>query len=171
MLINQAIGQQISTSFSTESTTCSGTTLAFEVIFTPSEISVTEFDFNGGVLPDGWDSSPYTVSTPCDSSTGDTNPVSSYFWAGTTQQSGDEIGKRFVTTSAVDVSEGGSIEFLIRYGDDDPQLSSQEVSNGGISCEEPEGIGEEVYLQYSVNNGNWITFYDGWDTTFGSAWY
>ena len=171
MLINQAIGQQISTSFSTESTTCSGTTLAFEVIFTPSEISVTEFDFNGGVLPDGWDSSPYTVSTPCDSSTGDTNPVSSYFWAGTTQQSGDEIGKRFVTTSAVDVSEGGSIEFLIRYGDDDPQLSSQEVSNGGISCEEPEGIAEEVYLQYSVNNGNWITFYDGWDTTFGSAWY
>ena len=171
MLINQVVGQQIVGSFSTTSLTCSGTTLAFEVNFTPSEISVTEFDFNEGVLPDGWVSSPYTVSTPCESTTGDTNPASSYFWASSTQESGPDINKRFVITSAVDVSQGGSIEFYIRYGDDDPQLNFSQVSNGEISCENPDLDDEEVKLQYSVNNGNWVTFYEDWDTIQGSAWY
>ena len=46
--------------------------------------------------------------------------ISNYFWAATTSGPGDRFGpgRRFVQTSEVDVSQGGSIEFLIRYGAD-----------------------------------------------------
>ena len=90
--------------------------MKFDAIFTPSEISVTSFDFEDGQLPSGWVASPYLVGTPCDPPRGDTTPPSNYFWATTLYSGGGENnGKRFVQTSAVDVSEGGSIEFIIRY--------------------------------------------------------
>ena len=54
------------------STTCSGTLVQFDVLYVPSETSVTEFDFNDGNLPAGWSSSPYTVGQPCNAGTGNT---------------------------------------------------------------------------------------------------
>ena len=57
----------------------------------------------------------------------------------------------FVQTLPVDVSYGGSLEFLIRYGADDPFPG----------CEDGEKEDEEVYLQYSIDNGStWVTFFD-----------
>ncbi len=133
------------------STTCSGTLVQFDVLYVPSETSVTEFDFNDGNLPAGWSSSPYTVDQPCNAGTGNTPSNTNYFWA-TTQGAG---GIRFVRTSAVDVSQGGSLEFLIRYGADDP-------SSG---CEDGDEPDEEVYLEYSTNNGaSWVRFFSDWDT-------
>ena len=111
------------------SSTCSGTTMKFEATFTPGATSVTEYDFNDGNRPAGWDSSPYLVAQPCDPPKGVRSPASNYFWATTVQSGGANNGKRFVQTSAVDVSQGGSIEFYIRYGADDPD-------DGG--CEDPD---------------------------------
>ena len=138
--------------------------MKFEATFTPSETSVTEFDFNDGNRPPGWDSSPYQVAQPCNPATGDTADNSNYFWATTLQTSGNNIGKRFVQTSAVDVSEGGSLEFFIRYGKDDPSPG----------CEDPERPNEEVKLQYSINGGSsWVTIFEGWDTNYSKSnpWY
>ena len=138
--------------------------MKFEATFTPSETSVTEFDFNDGNRPPGWDSSPYQVAQPCNPATGDTADNSNYFWATTLQTSGNNIGKRFVQTSPVDVSEGGSLEFFIRYGKDDPSPG----------CEDPERPDEEVKLQYSINGGvSWITIFEEWDTigTNNNPWY
>ena len=143
--------------------------MEFEATFTPSEISVTSFDFEDGQLPTDWEASPFLVATPCDPPRGDTTPPSNYFWATTLYTGGGENnGKRFVQTSAVDVSEGGSIEFIIRYGADDPY-----VSNGTENCEDGDAANEEVYLQYSANGGAWVTMYDDWDTVngYGAAWY
>ncbi len=164
LIVNQAIAQGVDFTATLVSKTCSGTTMQFEATFTPSEVSVTEFDFNDGVLPAGWDSSPFLVEQPCDPATGDTADNSDYFWATTLQTSGNNIGKRFVQTSVVDVSQGGSLEFYIRYGKDDPQPG----------CEDPERPNEEVKLQYSINNGvSWVTFFEGWDTVSNksAAWY
>jgi hypothetical protein len=41
-------------------------------------------------------------------------------------------------------------------------------------CEDGEKEDEEVYLQYSINNGStWVTFFDSWDTTVNylADWY
>ena len=151
------------------SKTCSGTTMKFDAVFTPSEISVTSFDFEDGRLPTGWEASPFLVGTPCDPPRGDTTPPSNYFWATTLYTGGGENnGKRFVQTSAVDVSEGGSIEFIIRYGADDPYVPS-----GTENCEDGDAANEEVYLQYSANGGPWVTMYDDWNTVNGYSadWY
>ena len=45
------------------STTCSGTLFEFDIENVPNEISVTEFDFNDGALPTGWDTSPFSIYT------------------------------------------------------------------------------------------------------------
>ena len=39
--------------------------------------------------------------------------------------------------------------------------------------EDGERPSEEVWLQYSVSGGPWVTFYDDWDTDFNksAAWY
>ena len=143
--------QEVQFTATMSSTTCSGTLVQFDVLYVPSETSVTEFDFNDGNLPVGWSSSPYTVGQPCNAGTGNTPSNTNYFWA-TTQGAG---GIRFVRTSAVDVSQGGSLEFLIRYGADDP-------ANG---CEDGDEPDEEVYLEYSTDNGlSWIRFFSDWDT-------
>ena len=146
------------------STTCSGTLVQFDVLYIPSENSVTEFDFNDGNLPAGWTSSPFTVGQPCDPLRGDTPSESNYFWATTTQSGGPDNGKRFVETLPVNVINGGSIEGLIRYGADDPDPG----------CEEPDASNEEVYLEYSIDGGNnWVRFYSGWDTVTDNSydWY
>ena len=143
--------QEVQFTATMSSTTCSGTLVQFDVLYVPSETSVTEFDFNDGNLPVGWSSSPYTVGQPCNAGTGNTPSNTNYFWA-TTQGPG---GIRFVRTSAVDVSQGGSLEFLIRYGADDP----------ASGCEDGDEPDEEVYLEYSTNNGaSWIRFFSDWDT-------
>ena len=81
-----------------------------------------------------------------------------------TQSGGPDNGKRFVETLAVNVTHGGSIEGLIRYGADDPDPG----------CEEPDAPNEEVYLEYSIDGGNsWVRFYSGWDTINNNSydWY
>ena len=158
--------QGITFSSSVISTSCTGTLIEFETLYTPSETSVTDFDFNDGNLPTGWSSSPFTVGQPC-SMAPPTPSNSNYFWATTLQASGVNIGKRFVQTLPVDVSNGGSLEFLIRYGADD-------LDNSQDRCEDPDYANEEVVLQYSINSGsNWVTIYDDWDTdrNKNKAWY
>ncbi len=112
----------------------------------------TAFDFNTGSLPAGWNSSPFSVGQPCDSATGNSPDNSNYFWA----TSNSPAGIRFVETNSLDVSNGGTLDFYIRYGDDDPSFG----------CEDGDQASEEVYLQYSIDGGNnWVTFYDQWDIT------
>ena len=156
--------QDVQFTAAVSSTNCSGTLVIFDAVYTPSENSVTEFDFNNGALPMGWSSSPFVVGQPCNAATGDTPSNTNYFWATTLQSGGPNNGLRFVQTNAVDVSQGGSLEFFIRYGADDP-------SRG---CEDGERVNEEVYLQYSIDNGSsWVTFFDGWNTdrSKSSPWY
>ena len=161
--VNYALGQSVNYSDTVLSKTCSGTTINFEATFTPGATSVTEYDFNDGNRPVGWDSSPYLVAQPCNPPKGVRSPPSNYFWATTLQSGGPNNGRRFVQTSAVDVSEGGSIEFYIRYGADDP----------GYGCEDPDLANEEVYLQYKVDGGNWEDMYEDWNTVSNksAAWY
>jgi len=129
------------------STTCSGTLFEFDIENVPNEISVTEFNFNDGSLPSGWIHSPYTIGNPCNVVSGNTPDNSKYFWATTVGDTSDGLpnNKRYVGTSPVNVSYGGSIEFLIRYGADD---------HGTGRCEDPDLANEEVYLYYSIDGGN-----------------
>ena len=162
-ILNQAIGQEVNFSSSAVSNTCIGTTMRFDATFTPGEINATEYNFqNSSEIPPGWDSSDFEIGTPCEGPNGFRNPdnTNNYFWAATggTPNGSDPV--RFVQTSEVDVSQGGSIEFWIRYGSDDPGAPSD---YGGV-CEDPEREDEEVLLQYSIGGGDWVTFYDGWDT-------
>ena len=165
LFLSNAIAQGVDFDAATVSKTCSGTTMRFDATFVPSEISVTEFDFNDGdgKLPSGWDSSPFFVGAYCKSPSGDTSDSSDYFWALETQKTGENLRKRFVETSAVDVSQGGSIEFFIRYGSDNPGIGDG-ISPQRNGCEDPDASNEEVYLQYKIDGGNWITIYEDWDT-------
>lgn len=156
--------QDVQFTATVSNTNCNGTLVIFDAVYIPSENSVTEFDFNNGSLPVGWSSSPFVVGQPCNAASGNTPSNTNYFWATTLQSGGPNNGLRFVETNAVDVSEGGSLEFFIRYGADDPSLG----------CEDGERVNEEVYLQYSIDNGtSWVTFFDSWDTdrSKSSAWY
>lgn len=156
--------QEVQFTSTMSSTTCSGTLVQFDVVYIPSETSVTEFDFNDGNLPAGWLSSPYTVGQPCDPARGNTPTNTNYFWATTLQSGGPNNGRRFVQTNPVDVSQGGSLEFLIRYGADDPQPG----------CEDGERVDEEVYLQYSIDGGTvWEDIFKDWDTVSNknAPWY
>ena len=65
-------------------------------------------------------------------------------------------GRRYVQTSAVDVSQGGSIEFL---------FAMELMIHQALVCEDGDAPNEEVYLIYSINNGdNYVQIFDGWDT-------
>jgi len=100
----------------------------------------TFFDFNSGVLPVGWNSSPFTVGAPCLTNMIDNSP---YFWAGVT----DNNGERVVTTNPLDVTLGGIVQFFMRYGADDPDPG----------CETSDLPEEGVNLQYSTNGGaTWV---------------
>ena len=169
---NFSFAQTLTVTATFSPATCSGTIVTFDLEYIPTAAVATTFDFNDGQLPDGWESSPYIVGTPCTSDTappwgsGDSPDDTNYFWATLTSSDtaiiNDNINssccigreKRFVETNAVNVLNGGVVEFYIRYGNDDPE-------NG---CEDPDYEDEEVYLQYQKNGGNWVTMYDSWDT-------
>ena len=163
MIPTLLLSQRVEFTSDVVSISCSGTLVQFDADFFPTATSVTEFNFNDGNLPSGWSSSPYKIDQPCNALTGNTPSNSNYFWATTLQSGGVNNNKRFVETKAVDVSYGGNLEFLIRYGADDPR-------NG---CEDGDWINEEVYLQYKIDGGDWETIYDGWDTDSnkGKPWY
>ena len=171
-ILNQATGQGVNFTASEVSRTCSGTTMRLDATFTLGAISATEYNFNNSgsnQLPSGWDSSDFTIGTPCNPPKGPRDALDSnkYFWA-VVREPNNPGPSRFVQTSEVDVSQGGSIEFWIRYGSDDPGYPTSRGPDGnwGI-CEDPDASNEEVILQYSVNGGNWITFYDSWNTVRG----
>ncbi|MBT7790882.1 MAG: hypothetical protein HN757_18650, partial [Calditrichaeota bacterium] len=90
----------------------------------------TAYTFNGGLLPNEWESSPYEIGSPCDPLYGDSPDASFYFWATTT----DANGVRFVQTVPINVLSGGEISFNMRYGRDDP--------NPG--CEDPDNSSEDI---------------------------
>ena len=171
--------------------TCSGTLVSFDLEYIPTASVATTFDFNSGDLPPGWDSTPYIVGTPCDpESPPSEQDGSSYFWASIYRVG--LPGVRFVETNALNVLNGGTISFLIKYGADDPY-----AWQANDNCEDPDEPKEQVYLQYSIDNGatwsvtppgnnyssspflNGVTWTTGaevtdtWDTTGGYAkpWY
>ncbi len=171
--------------------TCSGTLVSFDLEYIPTASVATTFDFNSGDLPPGWDSTPYIVGTPCDpESPPSEQDGSSYFWASIYRAG--LPGVRFVETNALNVLNGGTISFLIKYGADDPY-----AWQANDNCEDPDEPKEQVYLQYSIDNGatwsvtppgnnyssspflNGVTWTTGavvtdtWDTTGGYAkpWY
>ena len=85
-----SFAQEVQFTATMSSTTCSGTLVQFDVLYIPSENSVTEFDFNDGNLPAGWTSSPFTVGQPCNPARGNTPSGTNYFWA-TTHKAVDQI--------------------------------------------------------------------------------
>ena len=135
---------------------CTSPPVSFSAVM-ESTATATAFNFNGGALPPGWSSSPYTVSAS--TCTGQNSPDGTpYFWA--TDLVG---GIRYVQTNSLDVSLGGQISFYIRYG-----------NNEAGPCEQPDLPEEEVYLQYSTNGGaSWVTMYDSWDINSSGSlpWY
>ncbi|MCE2823182.1 MAG: PKD domain-containing protein, partial [Saprospiraceae bacterium] len=142
------------------STVCAspGQTVSFSGTFDNSS-TATSFNFNGGALPVGWTSSPFVVSgATCPGQNSPDNTP--YFWA----TSVDPVTLlRYVATTGVNVPLGGSVQFYMRYG-----------NNEAGGCERPDLPTEEIWLQYSTDNGNsWTTIYDQWDTSpLGSfAWY
>ena len=206
-LANLSFAQTLSVTATLSPATCSGTLVSFDLEYIPTASVATTFDFNSGDLPVGWNSSPYIVGTPCDLES--TPPASyqdgsNYFWA-TVYNDGNATANnnanpkvRYVETNSLNVLNGGIITFLIRYGADDPFLGQGFV--GGQprnNCEDPDEPREQVYLQYSIDNGatwnvtppgdnynlspflNGVTWTTGavvtdtWDTTGGYAkpWY
>ena len=112
--------------------TCSGTLVSFDLEYIPTASVATTFDFNSGDLPPGWDSTPYIVGTPCDpESPPSEQDGSSYFWASIYRAG--LPGVRFVETNALNVLNGGTISFLIKYGADDPY-----AWQANDNCEDPD---------------------------------
>ena len=206
-LANLSFAQTLSVTATLSPATCSGTLVSFDLEYIPTASVATTFDFNSGDLPVGWNSSPYIVGTPCDLES--TPPASyqdgsNYFWA-TVYNDGNATANnnanpkvRYVETNSLNVLNGGTINFLIRYGADDPFLGSGFVGGQPLNnCEDPDEPREQVYLQYSIDNGatwnitppgnnynlppflNGVTWTTGavvtdtWDTTGGYAkpWY
>ena len=102
-IFNQAICQGVNFTAEEVSKTCSGTTMKFDSAFTLAEISATEYNFNNSNdLPTGWDSSDFTIGTPCNSPKGPRNPADNnkYFWA-VVREPNFPGPSRFVQTSEV----------------------------------------------------------------------
>lgn len=141
----------------------SGSCADYIVTFDGSASSVaTSFNFNGGVLPSGWSTSPYTITSTICGPSFNTPDNSNYFWATDLGTVAPYVGKRYVQTNAVNVTSGGTISFKMLYG------------NGNVTaCEQPDLPEEEVWLQYSTDGSSWTTIYDGWETssTNAYAWY
>ena len=158
-----ANAQSTDFTFTPASDTCNNNVVSFAASANTATTAAT-FNFNGGALPAGWSSSPYTISpTFCPGKNSPDN--SNYFWATNLETTGPNVGKRYVQTNAVNVSLGGSISFYLRYAAD-------EAPSAG--CEDPDLPDEEVILQYSIDNGSsWITIYNQWDTVsdFSLPWY
>jgi len=165
--VNFSFTQTLTITDTLSSTTCSGTSIHFE-LSVPDEISLTAFDFNTGTLPVGWNSTAFTIGTPCTgpraSTYNDGVPTdgSPYFWA-TVYNDGDFNANngpyprpRFVETNSLDVTEGGIIDFDIRYASDDPDNRTTWIGlDAPQNCETPDVPSEQVYLQFAKNGGNW----------------
>ncbi|MFN5024521.1 MAG: PKD domain-containing protein, partial [Bacteroidota bacterium] len=117
-----------------DSGVCGNRTFNFSV----GQVTATNFNFVSTTIPVGWTSSPYVIGQPCWTYMVDS---SFYFWA--TTRSG---GVRFVQTQPLNVSAGGTIQFYMRYGADDPDPG----------CEDPDLTVEGVFLQYSLNGTTWV---------------
>ena len=116
----------------------------------------TAFDFNGATFPTGWVASAFTLGQPC---FGPSPDGTDYFWSA----AGGSGVSRFVQTSAINASAGGSLIFEIDFGKDDPQPGCEEVD-----------ATEGVFLQYSINGGaNWvdIQYFDPIDPSGGAIGY
>ncbi|PLW96767.1 MAG: hypothetical protein C0593_10540, partial [Marinilabiliales bacterium] len=135
--VSRTYSQTINITYSTP--VCQGSSTQF--YGTATAVTATSFNFNTGGLPSGWSSTAYTVGQPCNAVPGNTPDNSNYFWAA------DVSGARWVQTSAVDVTYGGNLNFLIRYGNDDPEPGCEQVDSG-----------EHVVVQFSnpsYNSGAW----------------
>ena len=144
---NFSFAQTLTVTATLSPATCSGTIVTFDLEYIPTAAVATTFDFNSGDLPVGWDSTPYIVGTPCDpESPPSEQDGTNYFWASIYKAG--LPGVRFVETNALNVLNGGTISFLIKYGADDPY-----VSQANDNCEDPDEEKEQVYLQFSIDNG------------------
>jgi len=102
-------------------------------------------DFNDGTPGTGWSATNQAMFTnPCAPHSPD---GTIYLWMGSTS-----TAPRNLTTVNFDVSQGGSIEFEMRYA----------VQSTASPCEGPDLYNEGIALQYSTNNGgtwNTIEYY------------
>ena len=140
----------VETGVSSDSATCQGVVVNFTITS-----GGTDFDFEGGTIPDGWSTGPgFSVGEePCAAPSLTNDP---FYWASTAGGS-----TPFIATNDLDVSNGGRIEFDMRYS----------VQGGAPPCEGPERPTEGVYLQYSTDAGaNWvdIEYWDPSPGTFGT---
>lgn len=104
------------------------------------------FGFNGGVLPSGWISTPYSNAFSCPEPYGPSIDGSSYFWG----FNRDGVA-RYVQTSYLNVSSGGYINFEMRYG-----------RGTGFGCDAPDNHLEGVFLEYSLDGNSWTSI-KNWD--------
>ena len=129
--------------FANDYEVCQGEEVQCDVLI--NEV-ILEDDFDPGISWGLWmDISNGTQSVDC----GAINDNALYF---------DGIGERSAQTVAVDVSAGGFVSFALQYGE-------------GLAppCDSPE-VGEDVVLEYSLDNTNWTEiqiFYsftlNGWE--------
>ena len=112
------------------------------------QTTATSFDFNSGTAPTGWvTSGGAAFITGSNIEYGYVggpeagNNTTNVYWASTS------TGLPGVTTSAVDVSNGGTFSFYIAMGDDSSSpIQAEHLDNG-----------EGIDLSYSTDNGtNWI---------------
>ncbi len=129
-----------------------GTTVSFNAT---GATSGTAFNFNDGNLPSGWVvGGGYTVGAEtCATSYMNWNSTN-FYWASTAGS-----GTPYIETSGVDVSGGGSIDFIMAYA----------IQGGSSPCEGPDASGEGVYLEYSTNGGASWTQINYWDPNGGSV--
>jgi uncharacterized repeat protein (TIGR01451 family)/CSLREA domain-containing protein len=134
------------------STIYQGTSVSFNAT---GATSGTAFNFNDGNLPSGWAvGGGYTVGAePCARTYTGWNGTN-FYWASTAGSS-----TPYIETSGVDVSGGGSIDFIMAYS----------IQGGSSPCEGPDASGEGIYLEYSTNGGASWTQINYWDPNGGGA--
>jgi gliding motility-associated-like protein len=107
-----------------------------------------DFPCDEPTLPLGWSSTPFTIGSPCLNPDGSAPDLTDYLWVA----GRDVSGKRWVETDDMNVPNGGTLSFEIRYG----------VTDAGSDCRGPNNVIQGVSLEYSTNGGgNWtqITYY------------
>ncbi|OPZ98963.1 MAG: hypothetical protein BWY70_01101 [Bacteroidetes bacterium ADurb.Bin408] len=98
-------------------------------------------DFNNGTPGTGWSATNQAMFTnPCQPNSPD---GTIYFWMGSTSPA-----PRNLTTVDFDISQGGSIQFEMRYS----------IQAANSPCEGPDEYDEGMAIQYSTNGGStWTT--------------
>jgi hypothetical protein len=101
-------------------------------------------DFNNGEIGNDWsidtNTTPDFTNPSC---VGGSSDGTTFFWMGVTNY------PRRLQSKAFDLSDGGQIEFDLKFG----------IQGGSNPCEGPDYRFEGVYLQYSVDNINWTTIH------------